>query len=330
MINAQSLHTFGLQHSAQQCISLSSQNDVFQLANLTGPFYLLGEGSNTVIVEDYIGTLVLNKMKGITLEESKNSYWLSVASGENWHDLVTWCMDKEIGGFENLALIPGTVGAAPIQNIGAYGVEVSAFIHSVEYYDIKEGSFVTIAGNECLFGYRNSIFKHILQGRAFITKVNFRLPKHYSLVTHYGELASLCEPNMIDVYAKVVEIRRSKLPDPKLIGNAGSFFKNPVVAKEKATKILEHFPDAPAYPQEDGQIKFAAGWLIEQCGFKGKSLGGVQCHPKQALVLTNYNNASGCDVLTFARKISETVQSKFGICLENEVRLLGRNGLVEL
>ena len=330
MINTQSLHTFGLQHSAQHCVTLSCQNEVSQLSKLTGPFYLLGQGSNTVIVEDYSGTLVLNQLKGIALEESPDVYWLSVASGENWHDLVTWCMHKNIGGFENLALIPGTVGAAPIQNIGAYGVEVGTLIHSVEYFDLEQSSLVTITADDCRFGYRDSVFKHALLGRAFITKVHFKLPKQYALVTHYGELASLCAPTMHDVYSKVVNIRQSKLPDPSVIGNAGSFFKNPVVSEHKASEILAYFPDAPSYPQADGRIKFAAGWLIEHCGFKGACLGGVQCHPKQALVLTNYQNATGLDVLMFARKIIDTVWAKFGIRLENEVRLLGCKGLVEL
>ncbi|MBE1287505.1 MAG: UDP-N-acetylmuramate dehydrogenase [Alteromonadaceae bacterium] len=330
MINAQSLHTFGLQHCAQHCVSLSCQNDVSQLSQLSAPFYLLGQGSNTVFIDDYSGTLVLNKLQGISLKESEDAYWLSVASGENWHDLVTWCMDKDIGGFENLALIPGTVGAAPIQNIGAYGVEVGTLIHTVEYYDIHDGTFHTKQADECSFGYRDSIFKQSLYGRAFITCVNFRLPKDYSLATQYGELAALENPTMHDVYSRVIEIRRSKLPDPSVIGNAGSFFKNPVVSQDKANEILAQFPNVPRYPQADGQVKIAAGWLIEQCGFKGTTQGGVQCHPTQALVLTNYKDAKGQDVLTFARTISETVWTKFGIRLENEVRLLGRNGLVEL
>lgn len=330
MINAQHLHTFGLKQQVARLITLDCISDVEQLGYLSSPFYILGEGSNTIFVDDYIGTVIQNRLRGVELNETQDIYQLSVSSGENWHSLVKWCLAQDIGGFENLALIPGTVGAAPIQNIGAYGVEVASLIERVEYFDLADKQHKSLRASDCAFGYRDSVFKQSLFGRAFITRVHFALPKHYALTCHYGELAKLQSPTMHSVFDEVVRIRQSKLPDPEITGNAGSFFKNPVVSAEDAKAVLSRYPNAPHYPQDNGDVKFAAGWLIEQCGFKGEFYGGVQCHPQQALVLTNANQGVGSDVLAFARKIISTVDKAFGIRLENEVRLLGRDGLVTL
>jgi UDP-N-acetylmuramate dehydrogenase len=329
VISAQSLHTFGLEQQVNAVLDISCEADLAHLSKLAAPMYILGQGSNTVFVDDFAGTVVRNQLRGISVTETDSGYSLSVASGENWHALVCWCLEQGMGGFENLALIPGTVGAAPIQNIGAYGVEIAQFITRVDYIDLLTHTSCTLDNASCAFGYRDSVFKHALLDRAFITHVHFYLPKAYSLVCHYGELARLEDPSMHIVFAEVCRIRQSKLPDPATLGNAGSFFKNPVVASELAEQIRRQYPTCPVYPQPQG-AKLAAGWLIEQCGFKGQFVGGVQCHPQQALVLTNAKQASGSDVLAFARAIQAGVADKFGITLENEVRLLGRNGLVDL
>ncbi len=329
MISAQPLHTFGLDQQVNAVFDVTCEADIAQISQQAAPIYLLGQGSNTIFVDDFHGTVVRNQLRGISLSECDAGYTLSVASGENWHALVCWCLEQGIGGFENLALIPGTVGAAPIQNIGAYGVEVAQFITLVDYVDTATYQTHSLNNPQCNFGYRDSIFKHALLDKAFITQVHFYLPKEYDLVCHYGELAQLSEPTMHSVFAEVCRIRQSKLPDPATLGNAGSFFKNPVVPTELAEKIRGHYPQCPTYAHPQG-AKLAAGWLIEQCGFKGQFIGGVQCHPQQALVLTNAKEARGTDVLTFARTIQAKVYETFGVELENEVRLVGQSGLVSL
>ncbi|MET1219799.1 MAG: UDP-N-acetylmuramate dehydrogenase [Glaciecola sp.] len=325
-----SLHTFGLSAQARKIIPIRTLNDVQHIIAATQPFFILGEGSNTVFTEDFAGTVFLNQLLGKTLSETDEDYVLRVASGENWHALVQWCLARGIGGFENLALIPGTVGAAPIQNIGAYGVEIKQFVDCVDYIDLTTGEHISISGDACEFGYRDSIFKHALKERAFITAVHFRLPKDYALVTSYGELKDLATPSMHDVFDCVVGIRSAKLPDPKQVGNAGSFFKNPVIAVEHYHALKAAYADLPAYPVNTDSVKVPAAWLIDQLGFKGKRHGGVQCHPRQALVLTNAAQATGEELITFAQTIQAKVRETFGIAIENEVCLVGKCGLREL
>ena len=319
----QNLHTFGLSYHAANIVEIQHLEDVAHILSCPAPYVILGEGSNTIFTTDFSGTVFVNRLKGIALQESSDAYHLTVASGENWHALIQWCLARDIGGFENLALIPGTVGATPIQNIGAYGVEISRFINTVSYVDLRTGEVHVLEHDELALGYRDSIFKHSLKGYFFITEVTFVLPKVYELVLNYGELAQLTEPTKHSVFAKVVEIRSAKLPDPKQVGNAGSFFKNPVVAREIFEKIQMNYPNIPHYTLRDDTVKIPAAWLIDQAGFKGRYMGGVQCHPKQALVLTNAKQAQGEEVLSFARTIQKTVAQLFQVQLENEVCLLG-------
>jgi UDP-N-acetylmuramate dehydrogenase len=326
----QNLHTFGLAYNALHTVEILCLEDVSKILNCTQRYVILGEGSNTIFTTDYAGTVFVNRLKGIALQQTQDAYYLNVASGENWHELIKWCLDRDIGGFENLALIPGTVGAAPIQNIGAYGVEISQFIYSVSYIDLRTGKELCLNHDELKLGYRDSIFKHNLKGSFFITNVVFVLPKVYELELSYGELAQLSEPTKHSVFDKVVEIRSEKLPDPKQVGNAGSFFKNPVVTRQVLEQIQKIHPDVPHYVFNDNTVKIPAAWLIEKAGFKGRLLGGVQCHPKQALVLTNANQAKGIEVLSFARIIQKKIAKLFDIYLENEVCLLGKNDITDL
>ncbi len=293
-------------------------------------FYILGEGSNTVFLEDYQGTVIKPAFMGIDLEYTETHYRLKVGAGENWHQLVLWCMQHQIYGLENLALIPGTVGAAPIQNIGAYGVEIEQFIYQVDYYDLSEQSHKSLDSQGCEFAYRDSVFKKRLADKVVITSVTFAVPKNWQAVVHYGELKELFELSAIDIFNKVVEVRQSKLPDPAKIGNAGSFFKNPIVSKDLFGKLQQTWPSIPSYPVDTDKVKIPAAWLIDQLGFKGKKIGGIGCHPKQALVLTNDGSGTGEQLLQLARTIKSAVLSEFSIVLENEVRLIGKNGPVIL
>lgn len=322
-------HTFHLPASGREIISFSSP-DLFRARWLQSDTnYLLGGGSNTLFLEDFDGQVFINDMRGIEHAESDTHHLLRVAGGENWHALVTYCLDKGWFGMENLALIPGSVGASPIQNIGAYGVEVGQFIASVEFIDIQSGKATTLNNSECEFGYRDSVFKKALAGKTLITHVNFALPKAYSPVVSYGELAALHNPTAQQVYDTVIAVRKSKLPDPDELGNAGSFFKNPVVSVSHFERLKKAASTIPGFVVDNG-VKIPAAWLIDQCGFKGKTEGGVRCHITQPLVLTNTGEAVGNDVVMLARSIMDTVRERYDIALEAEVRLVGRNGVINL
>ena len=298
--------------------------------DFTSPFWLLGEGSNCIFVDDFNGTVAVNRLQGISIEETSDAWQLTVASGENWHSLVTTCLAKGIYGFENLALIPGTVGAAPIQNIGAYGREVAEFIDAVDVYDMAQQKRFRLCQAECDFGYRDSVFKRAEHQSWFIEQVVFQLPKQNVLATHYGELSRLQNPTPQSIYDAVIAIRQQKLPDPRQLGNAGSFFKNPVISRAHFEQIQQTFGDIPHYPVGDTQVKVPAAWLIDQSGFKGKALGGTACHQHQPLVLVNQGGATGSDLLGLARDIRDTISERFSIVLENEVRLIGKEGLLAL
>jgi UDP-N-acetylmuramate dehydrogenase len=330
LISLSALHTFGFNTFAKSVKRVDSLSTLYALAQQNIPNVILGEGSNTVFTEDYYGVIWQNCLSGITITEDSDFHYITAASGENWHQLVSKCVSLSIGGFENLALIPGTVGAAPIQNIGAYGVEISSFISEVEYFDFQDKTLKTINAYNCQFGYRDSIFKHELRDVAFITKVMFSLPKRYEFVTHYGELSELENPSIDSIYEAVIRVRKNKLPDPHQVGNAGSFFKNPVVPLEVFESIQIQFPDIPHYPISDKYIKIPAAWLIDTLGFKGTIEDGIQCHPQQALVLTNYNNGTGRSLLNFANIIKSAVKAQFGIVLEHEVQLLGQTERIVL
>ncbi|HBF72838.1 UDP-N-acetylmuramate dehydrogenase [Alteromonas australica] len=336
MPSLQNYSTFGLDSS---CASLQTFTDIPSFLSLyrkDKPTYILGGGSNSIFTEDFEGTVLVNRIKGISHYDTDSHHFLRVGAGENWHNFVTLCMQEKWYGFENLALIPGSVGACPIQNIGAYGREVNTLIDTVEVVLLDTGEQLLINNHECEFGYRDSIFKHELANKVLITHVNFKLPKVYQLDTSYGELAQLNAPTADDVYQTVISIRKSKLPDPADLGNAGSFFKNPVVSKDVFEDIAMQFDVVPHFivnadaSERPEKIKIPAAWLIDKAGFKGKTLNNVRCHPTQPLVLTNLGGATGEDVMTMAKDIIASVRDKFGIQLEPEVRLIGSKGLISL
>ena len=322
-------HTFHLPASGRQVIPFTSPES-FRAQWLQSEInYLLGGGSNTIFLEDFDGQVFINEMRGIEHKETDSHHLLRVAGGENWHELVSFCLNSGWYGLENLALIPGSVGASPIQNIGAYGVEVGQFIASVEVMDIESGNLSTLKNAECQFGYRDSVFKHALAGKVLITHVNFALPKDYQPVVSYGELAALENPTAQQVFDTVIAVRKAKLPDPDELGNAGSFFKNPVVSESHFERLKKEAPTIPGFVV-DGGVKVPAAWLIDQSGYKGKVEGGVRCHFTQPLVLTNTGDAVGQDVVTLARNIMDSIRTRYDIALEAEVRLVGRDGVITL
>lgn len=332
MISVKPYHTFGLNAQVAKKVDISS---VKQLTEFVGQalgkdFILLGEGSNTVFLSDFDKPLLLMKLKGIEVKESEEGYAVEVKAGENWHDFVRYCLDKHIFGLENLALIPGSVGACPVQNIGAYGVEIDKFIRYVEYFDLNDGSIKKLTNKECGFTYRNSIFKSKLKENAVITCVTFDIPKNWEPVISYGELAELEEVTPKNIFDKVIQIRQSKLPDPSLIGNSGSFFKNPIVPNIQIEKLKREYPNMPVYPWCKEESKLAAGWLIDQTGLKGYRHETVSVHEKQALVLiNNEGGATSSDLVGLISYIKSSVADKFGIELDPEVRMFAQNGEVK-
>ncbi len=285
--------------------------------------YVLGGGSNLVLRERISRPVVHNQLKGIRLlEEAADAFIIEAAGGENWHDFVATCIGNGWYGLENLALIPGTVGACPVQNIGAYGVEVMDRIESVCAWDIEKGQSRLFSAADCAFSYRDSLFKKPAGQGYLITAVRFRLPKRWAPVTTYPDLkndpALAQSPTAQQIFDAVCRIRQAKLPDPAQIGNAGSFFKNPIVSARKQSQLKSDYPALVSYPQADGSYKLAAGWMIEQCGWKGKSLGPVGMHHRQALVLVNHGGATAADVLALADAVKASTQEKFGVTLERE------------
>jgi UDP-N-acetylmuramate dehydrogenase len=289
------------------------------------PKFVLGGGSNVVFTRDPQALVLKVEVMGRRLVEERPDAWIVEAgAGENWHDTVAWTLAQGWPGLENLALIPGTVGAAPVQNIGAYGVELRERFESLDLVDLVTGRTVTLGLDACHFGYRDSVFKQALAGKSVITRVRFRLPKPWRAVLGYLELerkrqeTGIEQPDGRTVFDWVCAIRRAKLPDPAVIGNVGSFFKNPVVSPEQCRDIIGRDPEVVHYPLPDGTVKLAAGWLIDACGWKGKSIGRAGVYEKQALVLVNRGGASGAEVVTLARAIQESVYGRFGIRLEPE------------
>lgn len=294
-------------------------------------FYILGEGSNTLFVEDKAPVMIKPEFLGIRVEESNHFYDVHVASGENWHSLVCFCIEQGINGLENLALIPGSVGAAPVQNIGAYGVEIADFIESVTWFCFQTNKSVLLSKAQCEFDYRASIFKKSLKNKGIITYVTLRFPKNWQAELSYKGLSCLPKNSKaIDIMDTVIGIRNSKLPDPKLIPNAGSFFKNPLVSPDKFSLMKAAYPKIPYYPQEDGSIKLAAGWLIEVSGLKGYQMNGASVHDQQALVLTNSNAASGASIKKLAEYVQRIVCDRFEISLQPEVRMIAEHGEITL
>ncbi len=321
-------NTFGIDAIAERFAELTDTDQLHGLSTLPYVKRTLGGGSNILLTKPVDGLVVQNKLKGITvLKEDDVHVWLEVQSGEIWHELVMHAIANGWCGIENLALIPGTVGAAPIQNIGAYGVEAKETIELVNAWKWEDKCFVSYTNEECQFGYRDSIFKHQQKDKSIITSVVFRLNKQPNYKTSYGAIAQELERmNVTELSIKaiadaVISIRTSKLPDPKQIGNAGSFFKNPTVDKAVYDHLKIKHPDVPSYPAPDDMIKIPAGWLIEQGGWKGFRNGDVGVHAKQALVLVNYGQAKGADVWQLSGEVVQSVKDKFGIELEREVQV---------
>jgi UDP-N-acetylmuramate dehydrogenase len=291
------------------------------------PLLVLGGGSNIVLTRDFDGLVLLNQVLGRTLEREDAAAWyVTAGGGENWHDFVAWTLAQNMPGLENLALIPGTVGAAPIQNIGAYGLEMGEYFDSLQAIELATGELMRFDRAQCAFGYRDSFFKQAGRGRFAIVSVNFRLPKVWQPRTGYADVVREFEARGIDaaqatprdVFEAVVAIRRAKLPDPAVLGNAGSFFKNPVIEATQFAALQAREAGLVSYPQADGRVKLAAGWLIDQCGWKGRALGAAAVHERQALVLVNRGGAQGADVLALAQAIQADVRARFGVDLEME------------
>ncbi len=289
------------------------------------PLQILGGGSNIVLTHDFAGTVLLMDIRGITVTAEDTDTWhVTAGAGECWHDFVTHTLAHGMPGLENLALIPGTVGASPIQNIGAYGVELADRFASLRAFDRTTHTFVTLDAADCAFGYRDSLFKRAGKDRYIVTSVTFRLPKRWAAATAYADIAreltslQIAQPAPQDVFNAVVAVRTRKLPNPLDIGNAGSFFKNPVVPATTCQALLARFPTLVHYAQADGSVKLAAGWMIDQCGFKGYREGNVGVYDKQALVLVNHGGGTGIELMALARTIQDAVQARFGVHIEPE------------
>ncbi|MCO5124273.1 MAG: UDP-N-acetylmuramate dehydrogenase [Rhizobacter sp.] len=322
-------NTFALQSLARSMVRVTSEADVRAVVDHPdmgrAPKFILGGGSNIVLTRDVQAVVLKVEVAGRRLLEAReDAFIVEAGAGENWHDFVAWTLAQGWPGLENLALIPGTVGAAPVQNIGAYGVELQERFESLDAVDFVTGRTVTLTREMCRFGYRDSVFKHALAGKSLITRVRFRLPRPWRAVLGYLELerrqaeTGIAHPDARQIFDWVCAIRRAKLPDPALVANAGSFFKNPFVSEAQCRDIIGRDPTVVHYPMPDGSIKLAAGWLIDACGWKGKSVGRAGVYEKQALVLVNRGGASGAEVVTLARAIQESVYGRFGIRLEPE------------
>ncbi|PKH18261.1 UDP-N-acetylenolpyruvoylglucosamine reductase [Enterobacterales bacterium CwR94] len=325
-------NTFHLDAHAEKVSVVSSVHTLCQLWQESDaknqPVLLLGEGSNVLFLEDFQGHVIINRIKGIEIHEDKDRWLLHVGAGENWHQLVEHNLVKGIPGLENLALIPGCAGSAPIQNIGAYGIEFNQLCDYVDVVSLKDGMLKRLNADECAFGYRESIFKHQYRYDYAIVAIGLTLPKKWQPILTYGDLARMSPDSVTpqQVFDAVCQMRRSKLPDPAITGNAGSFFKNPVIASEQAEELHRSYPTMPHYPQAAGGTKLAAGWLIDQCALKGTVVGGAMVHLQQALVLINHDRATGADVVALARTVRQRVGEHFNIWLEPEVRFIGSQG----
>jgi len=324
------LNTFGIDQKATRLIWAHSADEISNYVKHHGaPALVLGGGSNMLLTKDVEGDVLKVDIHGRrVVYEDDDKVHIRFGAGENWHEVVLWTLMQGLGGIENLSLIPGNCGTAPVQNIGAYGVELKDVFVNCEGVMVEDGSFFNIDREAAQFSYRNSIFKNELKGKAIITRVTLALTKrNHRIRTDYGAIASelkkmgITEPTLKQISDVVVAIRKSKLPDPKEIGNSGSFFKNPVVPEEKANELAERFPDMPAYPAAGG-TKLAAGWIIDQCGWKGYRKNDVGVHKNQALVLVNYGQAKGEEIYTLAKAIMDDVHNRFGIQLEPEVNLI--------
>lgn len=331
-VSLQAFNTFGLRAKAHQIETANNKDELcayWQNAHEQKlPTLILGGGSNVLFTEDFNGIVIRNCIAGIEITEDEQYWSVHVGAGENWHALIEFLLEKNIYGLENLALIPGNVGSAPIQNIGAYGKELKDVCAYVDIVELSTGHIHRLTNNECQFGYRDSIFKHHYQQGFAIIAVGLQLSKKWEPILTYGDLSKLSLETVTpkDVFGSVCSMRTSKLPDPTITGNAGSFFKNPIVDIRIAQHLKAEYPFCPQYVQQDG-VKLAAGWLIDQCGLKGHQIGGAAVHMKQALVLINKDGlATGKDIVNLAAYIRQKVFERFGVQLEPEVRFIGQYG----
>lgn len=331
-ISLRPYNTFGMDKKARFFVRAQSDNDVIEALRFAQekgiPLLVLGGGSNILLTKDWEGLVLKMEIKGIQVEDnSGDEVLVKVGAGENWHEFVLFCIEKGYAGVENLSLIPGTVGASPMQNIGAYGVEIKEVFDSLWAIEREELAFRKFSWEECAFGYRESVFKSELKDRYIITEVWFRLSKKPQIKTSYGAIQDTLrelgieQPSIRDVSEAVIQIRRSKLPDPVEIGNAGSFFKNPTIPADHFERLKSEYPNIPGYPGEEG-VKVPAAWLIEQAGWKGKRFGNIGVHSKQPLVLVNYGGGEGTDIVQLSRDIQASVKEKFGIALQPEVNFV--------
>lgn len=324
------LNSFHVEERAERVITFDQKEDLEQIfaeGHTLDNWYVLGGGNNILFTRRFGGTLIKPVGKNITIKANlDDSVIVEAEAGVEWDDMVEWSVERELWGMENLSLIPGTVGAAPVQNIGAYGAEAKDVIERVHYYDAKERRHHTMGNAECRFAYRESIFKHELRGKAIITSVEFRLSKSQQPSLGYGDLAKEVEARgrvtLKNIREAVCSIRRSKLPDTAVLGNAGSFFKNPIVNKDVSERLKQKYENMPVYPVSEQNCKLAAGWLIDQAGLKGYRQGNVGVHERQALVLVNFGGATGEEVISLSELVRERVKEKFGITIDPEVNIL--------
>lgn len=330
-----SLNTFGIDVSARLFATFTSTEELAELLNdkiisTEAAKLVLGGGSNILFTKDFNGAVLKNKIRGIDIvKEDQHHVWVQTGAGENWHQFVLFCIANNLQGVENLSLIPGSTGASPMQNIGAYGAELKDVFHSLEAFHIHDKTTVSFSNNDCHFGYRDSVFKNIYRNQFVITHVTFRLRKEPIFNTSYGAIEQELEAmgvNELSIKAisdAVIRIRQSKLPDPAVTGNAGSFFKNPSISKEQFDSLKQSFPAIPGYESANSTlVKVPAAWLIEQCGWKGHREGDAGIHPKQALVIVNYGKATGAELFNLSTNVKESVMEKFGIDLEREVNII--------
>ncbi len=324
-------NTFGFNVFAQQLNIIQSTDELTEMFHdqkINETSKVLGGGSNILFTHDFEGQLLKNEIKGITvISESENTIDISFGGGENWHETVLYCVNQGWGGLENLSLIPGTVGASPIQNIGAYGSEIKDTFQWLKAFNLKTGKIETFSHTDCQFGYRDSYFKNEGKNTYFITEVCFRLSKKPVINVQYGDIqavldsAQITSPTIKDVSNAIIAIRQSKLPNPAELGNCGSFFKNPIILKSHFTTLQSSYPDIKSFPINETEVKVPAGWLIEKAGWKGKRLGEVGVHEKQALVLVNYGKGTGLEIKNLAHAILQNIKETFGIQLEIEVNV---------
>jgi UDP-N-acetylmuramate dehydrogenase len=329
MVSIKNLHTFGTENFCKKVLPIYSSQDIydFLLQNDTEKYMILGGGSNVLFTQDFDGTILHNKIKGIEIIDEDNELVLvKVGAGEHWHQFIMWTVAHKLWGLENLSLIPGSVGAAPMQNIGAYGVEQNSSFHSLNAINMTDGSSTILYKHSCEFGYRESIFKNKYKNTYFITHVSYLLSKTPKPVLNYADVAQQVgeenNTNIKKISDAIIAIRQAKLPNPDVIGNAGSFFKNPIIKEPHFLDLIKKHPNIANYPVDNDHVKLAAGWLIDECGFKGVKIGNTGTYQNQALVLINHGGASGQEIYAFAKKIQESVKDKFGVELDMEVNMI--------